>query len=88
VEVLIIANTNTSERFAGLVLQDLDLNRNPRQMEIAYSNLGTARSQMIRQIFDARFFSGDQQSGTADIAVLSISLAPMEIQIWVPARAL
>jgi glycosidase len=87
VEVLIVANTNTSERFAGLVLQDLDLNRNPRQMEIAYSNLGTARSQMTRQLFDARFFSGDQQSGTADVAVLSINLVPMEIQIWVPVRA-
>ena len=87
VEVLVVANTNTLQPFDGLVLQDFDLNRSPRQMQIAYSNLGTAGSQTTRQIFDARFFSGGQPAGTADVAVLSIDLAPMEIQIWVPARS-
>jgi hypothetical protein len=42
---------------------------------------------MTRQIFDARFFSDGQPTGTADVAVLSIDLAPMEIQIWGPARS-
>jgi glycosidase len=87
IEVLVVANTNTVERFDGLVLQDFDLNRSPHQMEIAYSNLGTAGSQGIRQIFDARFFSGGQLAGSADVAVLSLDLAPMEIQVWVPARS-
>ena len=87
IEVLVVANTNTLQPFDGLVLQDFDLNRSPRQMQIAYSNLGTAGSQATRQIFDARFFSGEQLAGTADVAVLSIHLAPMEIQIWVPARS-
>jgi glycosidase len=84
-EVLVIANTNAHERFVGVVLQDYDLNHNPRQMQIAYSNLGTARSQTTRQILDARFFSGGEPTGTADVAVLSVDLAPMEVQIWVPA---
>jgi hypothetical protein len=86
-EVLVIANTSNLEPFHGVVLQDFDLNRNPRQMQIAYSNLGTARSQTTRQIFDVRFFSGGQLTGTADAAVLSVDLAPMEIQTWVPARS-
>jgi hypothetical protein len=85
-EVLVIANTNTHERFVGVVLQDYDLNHNPREMQIGYSNLGTARSQTTRQILDARFFSGGQPTGTADVAVLSIDLPPMEVQIWVPAE--
>ena len=85
-EVLVIANTNTHERFVGVVLQDYDLNHNPREMQIAYSNLGTARSQTTRQILDARFFSGGEPTGTADVAVLPIDLAPMEVQIWVPAE--
>jgi glycosidase len=84
-EVLVIANTNAHERFVGVVLQDYDLNHNPRQMQIAYSNLGTARSQTTRQILDARFFSGGEPTGTADVAVLSVDLAPLEVQIWTPA---
>lgn len=82
VEVLVVANTNTLQRFDGLVLQDFDLNRSPRQMQIAYSNLGTAGSRTTRQILDARLFSGGQLEGTGDVAVLSIALAPMEVQIW------
>ena len=87
-EVLVIANTNTLEPFHGVVLQDSDLNRSPRQMEIAYSNLGTAGSQPTRQIFNGNFFSGGQLTGTADVAVLAVDLAPMEVQIWVPQRLL
>jgi hypothetical protein len=86
-EVLVIANTNKLQRFDGLVLQDFDLNHKPRQMQLAYSNLGTAGSQMTRQIFDARFFSGEHLAGTADVAVLSVNIAPMEVQIWVPPRS-
>ena len=56
VEVLVVANTNTLQRFDGLVLQDPDLNRRPRQMQIAYSNLGTAGSRTTDR-FSTRAFS-------------------------------
>jgi hypothetical protein len=56
-------------------------------LQIAYSDLGTAGSQTTRQIFNGRFFSGGQLAGTGDVAVLAVDLAPMEIQIWVPARS-
>jgi hypothetical protein len=41
------------------------------------------------ELRDVKFFdaSGGQVAGTADVAVLSIDLAPMENQIWMPARS-
>jgi glycosidase len=84
-EVLVVANTNTLRSFNGFVLQDLDLNRPPRQMRVAYSNLGTVNSGIIRQISEARFSSEGQATGTADIAALFVALAPMEVKVWVPA---
>lgn len=83
-EVLLIANTNTRLRFDGHVLQDPDLNRHPRKMRIAYSNLGTARSATVRRISDARFFSGAGLDGSAAAAALPVGLAPMEVQVWIP----
>jgi glycosidase len=83
-EVLVVANTNTQTRFDGLVLQDPDLNRHPRRMLASYSNLGLAGSATVRVISDARFFSGEQLTGTGDAAALPVALAPMELKVWVP----
>jgi glycosidase len=88
VEVLVVANTNMQATFDGLVLQDLDLNRRPRRMLVAYSNLGATGSAIVRQISDARFFSGDQLTGTGDVLALPVGLAPMEIRVWAPAEPL
>jgi glycosidase len=84
VEVLVVANTHTQTPFEGLVLQDPDLNRRPRRMLVAYSNLGLAGSTTVRVISDARFFSGTELTGTGNVAALPVTLAPMEIKVWVP----
>jgi len=87
-EVLVVANTNTQTTFDGLVLQDPDLSRRPRRMLVAYSNLGMTGSATVRQISDARFFSGEQLTGTGDVSALPVGLAPMEIKVWVPEQPL
>jgi glycosidase len=87
-EVLVVANTNAQTPFDGLVLQDPDLNRRPRRMLVAYSNLGMTGSATVRQISDARFFSGGQLTGTGDVSALPVGLAPMEIKVWVPEQPL
>jgi glycosidase len=84
VEVLVVANTNTQTSFDGLVLQDPDLNRQPRRMLVAYSNLGLAGSATVRVIYDAILFSGTQPPGKSDVSALPVGLAPMEIKVWVP----
>ena len=84
VEVLVVANTNTQTSFDGLVLQDPDLNRQPRRMLVTYSNLGLADSATVRVIYDACLFSGTQPTGKGDISALPVGLAPMEIKVWVP----
>jgi glycosidase len=86
IEVLVVANTNPLQRFDGLVLQERDLNIHPQQMQIAYSNIGTAGLATVRQISDGRIFSGAQLTATAAISALPVGLAPMEIQVWVPAQ--
>ena len=82
--MLVIANTGARQRFDGYVLQDPDLNRHPRKMHVAYSNVGTASSETVRRISDACFFFGGQLTGSAAAAVLPVGLAPMEVQVWVP----
>jgi glycosidase len=84
VEVLVVANTHLQTAFDGLVLQDPDLNRPPRRMLVAYSNLGENSSATVRQISDARFFCGEQFSGSGEVSALPFGLAPMEIKVWVP----
>ena len=84
IEVLVIANTSTGQRFDGHVAQDPDLNRHPRKMHVAYSNLDTVRSATVRRIPHARFFKGAKLEGTIDAAALPVGLAPMEVQVWVP----
>jgi glycosidase len=88
VEVLVVANTSTQTPFDGLVLQDLDLNRPPRRMVVAYSNIGATGSATVRQISDGRFFSDTEQTGAGDISALPVGLAPMEIKVWVPEQPL
>jgi hypothetical protein len=88
VEVVVVANTHNHLSFHCLVLQDPDLNRRPRQMRVAYSNLGRADSATVRVIAAARFFSGEQLTGTGDVSVLPVSLAPMEVKVWVPGQPL
>ena len=84
IEVLVVANTNTLERFDGFVFQDPDLNRHPRRMSIAYSNRGNDGVANVRRIDGARFFEGGNLAGTADSAALPVGLLPMEVQVWVP----
>jgi glycosidase len=83
-EVLVVANTNLNTAFDGLVLQDPDLNRPPRRMLVAYSNLGEKSSSTVRQISDARFFCGENFSGSGDASALPVGLAPLEVKVWVP----
>jgi glycosidase len=86
IEVLMVANTNTCRRFDGLILQDPDLNRRLRPMRLAYSNVGSGGTAMVRRISEARFFSGSQFLGTGEVAALPVGLAPMECQVWVPTQ--
>jgi glycosidase len=88
IEVLVVANTSTQTSFHGHVLQDPDLNRHPRQMQVAYSNLTEAGSAAVTVISDARFFSGDQLTGTGNATALPVELAPMEVKVWVPEEPL
>ncbi|MBV8141561.1 MAG: peptidoglycan-binding protein [Verrucomicrobia bacterium] len=88
VEVLVVANTSMQTPFDGLVLQDPDLNSRPRRMLVSYSNLGVTGATTVRQIFDARFFSGEQLTGTGDVSALPVGLAPMEVKVWVPEQPL
>jgi hypothetical protein len=84
IEVLVVANTGTQTPFDGLILQDPDLNRPPRPMQLVYSNLGNTGSAMVRHISGARFFSGPEFTSSGDVAALPVGLAPMECQVWVP----
>ncbi len=62
--------------------------RPPRRMLVAYSNLGGTGSATVRQISDGRFLLGEQLTGTGDVSVLPVGLAPMEVKVWVPERLL
>lgn len=84
-EVIVAANTNTEKEFEGSVVADLDLNRTPRAMQIAYSNCGSHGMRQVALIPDARFWEGDALKGQGETAALPVSLAPLEIQILVPA---
>lgn len=88
IEVLVVANTNTQTAFDGLVLQDPYLNRVPRRMRVAYSNLGNTGSATVMTIYNASFFLKDQPPGAADASALPVGLAPMEVKVWVPEQPL
>jgi glycosidase len=84
VEVLVVANTSTQARFKGWVLQDPYVNRVPRRMRVAYSNLDHADSADVTVIRNARLFRGELMTGSDDITALPVGLDPMEVKIWVP----
>jgi glycosidase len=84
-EVLVIANTNFSQPFSGSVIVDLDLNRSPRMMRVAYSNIGTTGTSTPRIIDSARIFDGANPVRTSRVAALPVHLGAMELQILVPA---
>jgi glycosidase len=87
-EVVVVANTNYSQPFPnGAVLVDLDLNRNGRQMRMAYSNCGTALAAAVAvSIGPGRVYQDDGTvKSAAELASLPVSLDAMEVQIFVPA---
>jgi hypothetical protein len=82
-EVVVIANTG-SQRFAGSVILDRDLNATPRQMTMAHSNIGSSGTRAARTIAAATFFAaGGSTVGPA--AALDVVLEPSEVQVWAPA---
>jgi hypothetical protein len=81
-EVLIVANTG-AQQFSGAVVVDRDLNATPRQMRVAYSNLGNTGTGTVRQIPAARFYR-DGQVFMAPTAALDVVLAAREVQVLVP----
>jgi glycosidase len=87
IEVLVVANTNTQTAFDGLVLQDPYLNRDPRRMQVAYSNLGNTGPARVKTIYDARYFKNGALT-TGDASALPVGLAPMEVKVWVPEQPL
>jgi glycosidase len=81
-EVLVVANTGTN-RFSGAVLVDRDINASPRQMRVAYSNLGTTGTGTARHIPNARFYR-DGQASLGAATALDVVLAPREVQVIAP----
>jgi glycosidase len=81
-EVVLVANTNTTQRFEGAVLVDFDLSQRARQFNIAYSNAGTAGTATARVSPGRLFDNGNVVA--APIASLPVSLGPMEAQILAP----
>ena len=81
-EIVIVANTSTTQRFTGAVLVDVDLNQPGQKFKIAYSNLGTGGQAPVSNNPGRIFTSGTPVA--ANITSFPISLAPMEVQIWTP----
>jgi glycosidase len=84
-EVLIVANSNTTTTFQGFVLADPDTNRALPTYTVAYSNLGATGSGKMQFFPSVNFYSGPQFTGTGEAIALYIALAPMEVQILMPA---
>jgi glycosidase len=82
-EVLIVANTSTTNEFAGWAVMDVDINRSQPAMTVVYSNFNTAGTSNVQIISNANFYSGAQIT-TSQTAALYIKLAPMEVQILTP----
>jgi glycosidase len=72
-EVVVVANTSTTNQFPGWVIVDFDLNQSGRNFSIVYSNMGTTATTPTRV----------QVPITQ--AAIQVSLAPMEVQILAPA---
>ncbi|HEV2481563.1 MAG TPA: alpha-amylase family glycosyl hydrolase [Puia sp.] len=84
-EVLILANSSTTNAFQGFVLADTDTNRTLPLFTVAYSNLGTTGTGRMQYFPSVNFYSGTQFTGAAEAIALHIVLAPMEVQILTPA---
>jgi glycosidase len=82
-EVLVIANTSGSNPFNGSMLVDLDLSRSVRSMTVAYSNQGTTGSQPAK-IAQGTVYTAGQTPASSEVASVSVSLAPWEVQILTP----
>ncbi len=82
-EVLIVANTSTTNEFAGWAIMDVDINRARPLMTVAYSNFNTSGSSDVQIISNANFYTGTQVT-SGQTAALYIKLAPMEVQILTP----
>jgi hypothetical protein len=63
------------------VLQDADLNRQPRLMSVRFSNRGTHGDSTVRIVPDGRIFSGETVTAAGELAAVFVELAPMEVQI-------
>jgi len=83
--VLIVANSSTTTTFQGFVLADPDTNRALPTLTVAYSNLGTTGSGKMQFFPSVNFYSGTRFTGTGEAVALYLVLAPMEVQILVPA---
>jgi glycosidase len=83
-EILIVANTSTTNPFAGYALMDIDINRSKSAMTVAYSNLGTPGISNVQIITSANFYQGSVWIGAADTAAIYVRLAPMEVQVLTP----
>jgi glycosidase len=84
-EVLIVANSSTTETFQGFVLADTDTNRALPAMTVAYSNLGTTGSGRMQYFSSVNFYVNNQFTGASEAVALYVVLAPMEVQILTPA---
>ena len=80
-EVLVVANTHTTDRFTGFVLVDADLNRQPRRMSVSFSNRGTQGDSTVRLVPDGRIFRGETVTAAGELAAVFVDLAPMEVQV-------
>jgi len=81
-EVLVVANTNREHTFAGHVLVDTDLNRQPHPYLLAHSNLQAQRPGEIERIPAANLYDENVIVMTEDSAAIRVELAPMEVQIF------
>ena len=84
-EILIVANASTTTPFKGFVLADTDTNRSLPMMKVAYSNMGTTGTGQMQFFNAANFYNGSQPTGTSEATALYVILAPMEVQVLVPA---
>lgn len=82
-EVVVVANTSATTTFSGAVIVDRDLNATPRQMRIAFSNLGTSGAGPVRLVAAANFFNAYAVS-TGPAAALPVVLKPCEVQVLTP----
>lgn len=79
-EVVIIANTSTTQPFAGFVVVDPDLHRQPVPYRVIYSNMKTTGSG-APVIMPINFWADGHLAATVEMGRLFVKLAPMEVQI-------